>query len=67
VKFYLGQTKNPMRLVTKVPGYRFKDHDAPETYIERPSEITRPVRRLFGLSIGQTFFGVMICNQPESN
>lgn len=66
MKLHVGPLANPVRLITSVRGYRFKDFDAPERYIERPAEITRPLRRMFGFSIGKCFIGLMIWDQPKS-
>jgi hypothetical protein len=66
MKLHLGTLKNPVRVVTRVGGLRFKAHDAPEQYVRRPAEITRPVRRMFGLSAAKWFIGVMICEKPET-
>lgn len=55
MKLYLGALKNPMRLVTNFGLLRVADN-------VHPVETTRSVQRLWGLSLGQTFIGVMICD-----
>lgn len=60
MKLHLGATRQPMAIVTHQQGYWFKaDGDERFTWVPSPRRTTKPVRKLFGLSFGKWYIGLI--------
>lgn len=67
MKLHLGRVENPTSVVTDTDGYWFKDYDDDQfRHVSTPQRITRPLRRLFGVSIGKIFIGLMMFEKAKS-
>lgn len=66
MKLHRGSVENPTRIVTDTDGYWLKEYDEPLRFIPQSTEITRPILRLFGLSAGRWFFGLMTWEKPTT-
>lgn len=65
MKIYTGRApKNPVEIVTHLPGLRMKEPGGSETFIVRKHIHSRSVRRIFGVSMRRWFFGLMIYSDP---
>ena len=67
MKVHFGAIKNHVTIVTTSAGYRVKSPDGCKYYMPAPAVIERNVRRLYGLSAGKWFIGLMLTDKPIWN
>ena len=65
MKLHCGQLANSVDVVTHASGTTFVYADGSEWSDNRPHDIVRPVRRMFGISGAQFFLGVQFFQKPK--
>jgi hypothetical protein len=66
VAFYFGKTTNPGTVEFIQDGYWYEDDETPPQFYpyQEPQLCVWPIRKMYGVSIGSVFIGIMRFGKP---